>query len=85
MAVDHLRRAVAAILWLWISALFSWYASSSGSSTRPTARWGAVIGFMWISAIVILLGGAELDAEGASDRARHHDRLPEAMGACGHD
>ena len=46
---------------------------------------GPVIGFMWISAIVILLGGAELDAEGASDRARYHDRLPEAMGACGHD
>ena len=40
---------------------------------------------MWISAIVIVLGGAELDAEGASDRARYHDRLPEAMGACGHD
>ena len=30
VAVDHLRRAVAAILWLWIWALFSWYASSSG-------------------------------------------------------
>ena len=43
---------------------------------------GAVIGFMtwlWISAIVILLG-AELDAEMEHQTARHHDRLPEAHG-----
>jgi membrane protein len=50
--------ALAAILWLAISALFSWYASSFG-------KFNETIGFMtwlWISAIVILLG-AEVDAE----------------------
>jgi membrane protein len=75
--------ALAAILWLGISALFSWYASSFGKFNETYGSLGAVIGFMtwlWISAIVILLG-AELDAgDGASDRARHHDRLPEAHG-----
>jgi membrane protein len=51
--------AVAAVLWLAASALFSWYAASFGKFNETYGSLGAVIGFMtwlWISAIVILLG-----------------------------
>jgi hypothetical protein len=64
--------ALAAILWLGISALFSWYASSFGKFNETYGSLGAVIGFMtwlWISAIVILLV-AELDAEMEHQTAR---------------
>jgi membrane protein len=57
--------AVATILWLAASALFSWYAANFGKFNETYGSLGAVIGFMtwlWISAIMILLG-AELDAE----------------------
>jgi membrane protein len=57
--------AVATILWLAASALFSWYAENFGKFNETYGSLGAAIGFMtwlWISAIVILLG-AELDAE----------------------
>jgi membrane protein len=57
--------ATAALLWLAISGLFSWYAASFGKFNETYGSLGAVIGFMtwlWISAIVILLG-AEIDAE----------------------
>lgn len=57
--------AVATVLWLGASALFSWYAANFGKFNETYGSLGAAIGFMtwlWISAIVILLG-AELDAE----------------------
>jgi len=57
--------AVATVLWLGASALFSWYAANFGKFNETYGSLGAVIGFMtwlWISAIVILLG-AELDSE----------------------
>jgi membrane protein len=57
--------AVATILWLVASALFSWYAANFGKFNETYGSLGAAIGFMtwlWLSAIVILLG-AELDAE----------------------
>jgi membrane protein len=57
--------AIAAILWLLGSALFTWYAANFGSYNKTYGSLGAVIGFMvwiWISTIVILLG-AEIDAE----------------------
>ena len=57
--------ATAALLWLAISGFFSWYAASFGKFNETYGSLGAVIGFMtwlWISAIVILLG-AEIDAE----------------------
>lgn len=56
---------LAAALWLLASMLFSWYAANFGSYNKTYGSLGAVIGFMtwmWISAMVILLG-AELDAE----------------------
>ena len=78
--------ALAAILWLGISALFSWYASSFGNFNETYGSLGAVIGFMtwlWISAIVILLG-AELDAEMEHQTARDTTTgSPKPMGARG--
>jgi membrane protein len=57
--------AIAALLWLALSGLFSWYAANFGKFNETYGSLGAVIGFMtwlWISAIVVLLG-AEIDAE----------------------
>jgi membrane protein len=62
----------ATVLWLGASALFSWYAASFGKFNETYGSLGAAIGFMtwlWISAIVILLG-AELDAEMEHQTAR---------------
>jgi membrane protein len=64
--------AIAALLWLCVSGLFSWYAASFGNFNETYGSLGAVIGFMtwlWISAIVILLG-AEINAEMEHQTAR---------------
>ena len=56
--------ALAALLWLVASVLFSWYAANFGSYNKTYGSLGAVIGFMvwiWLSTVVILLG-AEIDA-----------------------
>jgi membrane protein len=57
--------AAAAVAWMVVSLLFSWYAANFGSYNETYGSLGAVVGFMmwlWLSAIVVLLG-AELDAE----------------------
>ena len=57
--------AVAAFLWIAVSAVFSWYVSSFGKYNETYGSLGAVIGFMtwiWISTTIVLLG-AELNAE----------------------
>jgi membrane protein len=78
--------AIAALLWLGASALFSWYAASFGKFNETYGSLGAIIGFMtwlWISAIVILLG-AEVDAEMEHQTA--HDTTegaPKPMGTRG--
>jgi membrane protein len=57
--------AVAAIGWLITSALFSWYIAHFGTYNATYGSLGAAVGmmmWMWISAVVILLGG-ELNAE----------------------
>jgi len=65
--------AAAAILWLAASAVFSWYAANFGNFDKTYGSLGAVAGFMtwlWISVIVVLLGGklnAEIEQE---DRRR---------------
>jgi membrane protein len=56
---------VAAVLWLAVSMLFSWYVSNFGSYNETYGSLGAVIGFMtwiWLSSIIVLLG-AEINAE----------------------
>ncbi len=57
--------ALATVLWVVVSALFSWYVAHFGSYNRTYGSLGAVAGFMtwiWISTIVVL-SGAEVDAE----------------------
>jgi membrane protein len=57
--------ALAAVLWLSASALFSWYAANFGSFNKTYGSLGAIIGFMtwmWVSIIVVLVG-AKLNAE----------------------
>jgi membrane protein len=64
--------AGAAIAWLVMSILFSWYAGHFGSYNRTYGSLGVVIGFMtwmWLSSVVVLLG-AELDAEMEHQTAR---------------
>jgi len=56
---------VAAVLWIAVSMLFSWYVANFGSYNETYGSLGAVIGFMtwiWLSTIVVLLG-AEINAE----------------------
>lgn len=78
--------AISALLWLGISGLFSWYAASFGKFNETYGSLGAVIGFMtwlWISAIVILLG-AEIDAEMEHQTARDTTTgSPKPLGARG--
>jgi membrane protein len=57
--------AVAAVLWVAASLLFSWYVQNFGSYNRTYGSLGAVAGFMtwiWLSITIFLLG-AELNAE----------------------
>jgi membrane protein len=77
---------VATLLWVVASALFSWYAANFGTFNETYGSLGAAIGFMtwlWISAIVILLG-AELNAEMEHQTARDTTTgAPKLMGARG--
>jgi membrane protein len=55
----------AALAWIAVSLLFSWYAENFGSYNKTYGSLGAIIGFMtwiWISVIVVLMGAA-IDAE----------------------
>ncbi len=57
--------ALAAILWLGGSLLFSWYVANFGKYNQTYGSLGAAIGFMtwiWLSTTIILLG-AQLNAE----------------------
>jgi membrane protein len=78
--------AIAALLWLAISGLFSWYAANFGKFNETYGSLGAIIGFMtwlWLSAIVILLGG-EIDAELEHQTARDTTTgSPKPLGARG--
>jgi membrane protein len=65
--------ALAAIVWLAASALFSWYAANFGTFNKTYGSLGAIIGFMiwmWLSTIVVLVGGklnAEIEHQTARD------------------
>jgi membrane protein len=78
--------AFAAVGWLVVSVLFSWYAANFGRYNKTYGSLGAVVGFMtwiWLSCIVMLLG-AELDAETEHQTARDTTTGPPApMGARG--
>jgi membrane protein len=64
--------AVAAIVWLGGSMLFSWYVANFASYDAMYGSLGAVIGFLtwiWLSTVVFLIG-AELNAEMEHQTAR---------------
>ncbi|MGV7030613.1 YihY/virulence factor BrkB family protein [Methylobacterium symbioticum] len=75
--------ALAAILWLGGSALFSWYVAHFGTYNKTYGSLGAVIGFMtwiWLSTIIVLIG-AEVNAEMEHQTARDTTRgRPEPLG-----
>ncbi len=77
---------VAAILWLLVSMVFSWYASNFGSYDKTYGSLGAVIAFMvwaWLSMTVVLMGG-ELNAEIEHQTARDSTTgRPKPMGKRG--
>jgi membrane protein len=78
--------AVAAVSWLVISILFSWYAENFGSYNETYGSLGAIIAFMfwiWLSIIVVLIG-AELNAETEHQTVRDTTTgRPKPMGARG--
>ncbi len=74
----------AAVGWLLVSVLFSWYVSNFGNYNATYGSLGALVGFMtwiWISSLVVLVG-AQLDAElekftvGKQRSRRTHDEAP---------
>ena len=78
---------VAAVLWLVVSMLFSWYVANFGSYNETYGSLGAVIGFMtwiWISGIVVLVGAeinAEMEHQTAKDTTVGPDRPMGQRGA----
>lgn len=74
-----LGSAAAAILWIGTSMAFSWYVASFDSYNRVYGSLGAGIGFMvwiWISVVIVLIG-AELNAEMEHQTARDTTTGPE--------
>jgi membrane protein len=68
-----------------LSILFSWCAANFGSYSKTYGSLGAAIGFMtwiWLSTIVVLLG-AELDAEMEHQTAHTTTGTPQPLGARG--
>jgi membrane protein len=56
---------MAALAWMAMSALFSWYVANFGHYDRTYGSLGAIVGFLtwiWLSLMVVLFG-AELNAE----------------------
>lgn len=71
--------ALAAVLWMVVSLLFTWYAANFGSYNKTYGSLGAAVGFMvwiWLSIIVVLLG-AEIDAEMEHQTLRDTTEGPE--------
>jgi len=76
----------AAVAWLGVSILFSWYAENFGNYNKTYGSLGAIIAFMfwlWLSIIVVLIGG-ELNAETEHQTVRDTTTgAPKPMGARG--
>jgi membrane protein len=65
--------ALAAVLWIAASLLFSWYVAHFGSYNKTYGSLGAAIGFMtwiWLSTMIVLVGAqvnAEMEHQTAED------------------
>jgi membrane protein len=77
---------LAAVSWMVVSILFSWYAENFGSYNKTYGSLGAIIAFMfwiWLSIIVVLIG-AELNAETEHQTAQDTTTgRPKPLGARG--
>jgi membrane protein len=87
--------SIAAVLWLAFSAIYSWYTGNFGTFNATYGSLGAAIGFMlwmWLSTIVILLGGklnAEIEHQTARDSTegpqepigQRHARVADTVGS----
>lgn len=77
---------VAAVLWVGVSMLYSWYVASFDSYNRIYGSLGAGVGFMswiWLSIVVVLVG-AELNSEMERQTAVDTTRgMPRPLGARG--
>jgi len=78
---------IAAVAWVVVSMLFSWYVANFGSYNETYGSLGAIIGFMtwiWISSVVVLLGAeinAEIEHQTAHDTTEGPERPIGARGA----
>jgi membrane protein len=71
--------AFAAVAWVIMSLLFSWYVANFGNYNKTYGSLGAIVGFMtwiWLSATVVLIG-AQFDAEMEKQTARDTTTGPE--------
>lgn len=79
--------ATAALLWVAVSMLYSWYVASFDSYNRTYGSLGAGVGFMvwiWLSVVVVLVGAelnAEMERQTAVDTTRGRPRPLGARGA----
>ncbi len=79
--------ALATVVWVAASILFSWYVANFGSYNKTYGSLGAIIGFMtwiWISLVVVLLGAklnAEMEHQTARDTTSSHQKPLGARGA----
>ncbi len=78
--------ALAAVCWIGVSILFSWYAENFGSYNKTYGSLGAIVAFMfwiWLSIIVVSIGG-EINAETEHQTVRDTTTgRPKPMGARG--
>jgi membrane protein len=79
--------AAAAVLWVIVSLLFSFYVANFNNYDKTYGSLGAVVGFMtwiWISSIVVLMGGelnAELEQQTERDSTIGPEKPPGERGA----
>jgi membrane protein len=79
--------AMAAVLWLVASMLFSWYVANFDSYNKTYGSLGAGVGFMmwiWLSVVIVLLGAAlnaEMEHQTAQDSTEGPPRPLGSRGA----
>lgn len=79
--------AMAAVLWLAASMLFSWYVANFDSYNKTYGSLGAGVGFMmwiWLSVVIVLLGAAlnaEMEHQTAKDSTEGPPRPLGSRGA----
>jgi membrane protein len=79
--------AMAGVLWLAASMLYSWYVANFDSYNKTYGSLGAGVGFMmwiWLSVVIVLLGAAlnaEMEHQTAKDSTEGAPKPPGSRGA----